>query len=198
MKQTTQLSIKNMVCKRCVRVVQEDLDGAGYIVENIELGNVTVQGILQESDIHIIQKTLKKSGFELIGDEQSKIIEAVKRCVIEHIHHQKEKPDAQNFSDFLVEKTGLNYFSLSKLFSAAEGITINKFIILQKIERIKEYLIYDEKSLGEIAFELGYSSVAHVSAQFKKETGFSPTEFRKLLEPRRKSIDNIGPQNLDT
>lgn len=192
MKQSTLLSIKNMVCKRCIRVVQEDLEKIGYTLEHIELGKVSIAGDLQASDIASITKTLEKSGFELIGDEQSKIIEEIKRSIIEHIHHRKEKPDAQNFSDFLAEKTGVNYFSLSKLFSSTEGITINKFIILQKIERTKEYLIYDEKKLGEIAFELGYSSVAHLSTQFKKETGFSPTEFRKLLEPRRKSLDKIS------
>jgi len=192
MKQVTQISIKNMVCNRCIRVVKEDLEEKGWEIESIELGKVSIVGTLSKKNLKQIDETLRESGFELIGDSQSKIIESVKKYVIEHIHQQPEKPLHQNFSDFLAEKTGMNYNNLSKLFSSTEGITINKYLILQKIERAKELMVYDEKSLGEISFELGYSSIAHLSAQFKKETGLSPTEFKKLLEPRRKSLDEIS------
>lgn len=180
-----------MVCNRCIRVVKEDLEKEGLTVESIELGKVSVQGVLNKTELAHIASLLQESGFELMGDKQSKIIESIKRYVIEHIHHQKDKPDSQNFSDYLAKKTGINYFNLSKLFSSTEGITLNKYIILQKIERVKELMVYDEKNLSEIAYLLEYSSVAHLSAQFKKETGLSPTAFKKLLAPRRQSLDEI-------
>ncbi|MEZ4848176.1 MAG: AraC family transcriptional regulator [Bacteroidia bacterium] len=186
------LSIKNMVCNRCIRVVKEDLEKLGYSIESIKLGTVVLKGMITEEDLTTIDKTLSNSGFEIIEDHQKQIIESIKTLVIEHIHHSKTKPTYQNFSDFLSQKLGMGYSQLSKVFSSIEGITIEKYIILQKIERMKELLIYEEMTLGEIAFELGYSSSSHASNQFKKVIGLSPSDFRKLINPDRKPIDKVN------
>ena len=190
MKNTT-IYIKNMVCNRCIRVVKEDLKKLGMAIMSIELGKAVISGGLSEEDFMQIEKILLSSGFELINGRQQRIIEQVKTIIIEHVHHDKHKPASTNFSDFLEQQVGVNYFSISKLFSSIEGITIEKFTILQKIERVKELLIYDELSLGEIAFDLGYSSVAHLSGQFKQVTGLTPTVFKKMTGTRRNSLDQI-------
>jgi len=190
MKSTT-LYIKNMVCNRCIRVVQEDLEKLGFSVEFISLGEVTVAGGLSEEDFEKIEKALLSEGFELINDRQHQLIEQVKTLIIELIHHDRSKPDQLNFSDFLEQQIGINYYNLSKLFSSFEGITIEKYLILQKIERVKELLIYGEQSLSEMAFDLDYSSVAHLSGQFKKVTGMTPTAFKKMTGNRRKPLDHV-------
>ncbi len=187
----TAIYIKNMVCNRCIRVVKEDLEKLGIGVESIELGKAELNGELSEVEFMQVEKVLLSSGFELINDRQRQIIEQVKTIIIEHVHHDKNKPASTNFSDFLEQQVGINYYSLSRLFSSIEGITIEKFIILQKLERVKELLIYDELSLGEIAFGLGYSSAAHLSGQFKQVTGLTPTAFKKMTGSKRNSLDQI-------
>lgn len=180
-----------MVCNRCIRVVEEDLGKLGIVLESIELGKAEIKGSLSEKELMQVEKVLLSGGFELINDRQRQIIEQVKTVIIEHIHHEKEKPESTNFSDFIEQQVGVNYFSLSKLFSSFEGITIEKFIILQKIERVKELLIYGELTIFEIAFQLNYSSSAHLSAQFKKITGMSPITFKNLRQPPRNSLDEV-------
>ena len=138
-----------------------------------------------------VEKVLLSNGFELINNRQHQIIEQTKTTIIAYVHHDKSKPESVNLSDFLEQQIGINYFSLSKLFSSVEGITIEKYAILQKIERVKELLVYNELSLGEIAFDLGYSSVAHLSGQFKQVTGLTPTAFKKMTGSRRTPIDQI-------
>ena len=192
MKVTNVLQIKNMVCNRCIRVVKEDLQKLGHEIQTIELGKVTLSHPVSNNQLTQIGQMLETSGFELLSDRQSKLIEVVKTMVIDHIHHKKTKPEEINFSDFLAREIGVNYYYLSKLFSSLEGITIEKYIILQKIERVKELLFYDEKSLGEIAFELGYSSVSHLSGQFKKVTGLTPTAFKKLKNLSRIFLDRVN------
>ena len=135
---------------------------------------------------------LGANGFELINDQQSRLIDRIKTIIIEYVHYEREKPEHQNFSDYLSKQVGQNYFSLSKLFSSVEGITIEKYLILQRIERVKELLVYGEQNLSEIAYDLGYNTVAHLSGQFKKVTGMSPTAFRKLTDQRRNSLDQVG------
>lgn len=187
----TQIAVKNMVCSRCVRVVKEDLEKQGFVVESISLGQVILSGTLSEEAVATIKKTLEASGFEMIKGSQQKLIELVKTSIIQHIYMKKEKPDHLNFSDFLALETGTSYSNLSRLFSTTEGLTIEKYIILQKIERVKELLVYGEQNLSEIAFDLGYSSVAHLSGQFKKVTGLSPTGFKQLIAPRRQTLDKL-------
>ena len=190
MKNTT-IYIKNMVCNRCIRVVTEDLEKLGIAIDSIELGKAVINGELSEVELMQVEKVLLSGGFELINDRQRQIIEQVKTIIIEHIHHNKYKPASTNFSDFLEQQIGVNYYSLSKLFSSIEGITIEKFTIRQKIERVKELLIYGELSLGEIAFDLGYSSAAHLSGQFKQVTGLTPTAFKKMTGSKRNPLDKI-------
>ncbi len=185
------LYIKNMVCNRCIRVVSEEFKKLGYDVRSIELGKVVLLGKISKQELQKIKEVLLSNGFELIDDQQHQLIEQVKTIIIRHIHHGGLKPEAVNFSDFLEQQTGVNYFNLSKLFSSFEGVTIEKYIILQKIERVKELLVYDEQTLSEIAFELEYSSVAHLSGQFKKVTGMTPSAFKKMTGPRRTPLDQV-------
>ena len=189
--ENTTLYIKNMVCNRCIRVVREELKQLGFTIEAIELGKVTIKGTLSGENLMFIEKTLLSNGFELINDRQHQIIERVKKIIIEQAHHGKSKPAHINFSEYLEQQLGVNYFSISKLFSSFEGITIEKYLILQKIERVKELLAYGEQNLSEIAYELEYSSVAHLSGQFKKVTGLTPTAFKNMAGNRRKPLDQV-------
>ena len=189
--ENTTLYIKNMVCNRCIRVVREELEQLGFTIEAIELGEVIIRGILSGEGLMAIEKALLSNGFELINDRQRQIIEQVKKIIIEHVHHGNAKPQHINFSEYLEQQVGVNYSSISKLFSSFEGITIEKYLILQKIERVKELLAYGEQNLSEIAYELEYSSVAHLSGQFKKVTGLTPTAFKNMAGNRRKPLDQV-------
>ena len=191
MKNTT-LFIKHMVCDRCIRVVKDDIEQLGFKVMAIELGKVEVAGALSVLSKKKIEKVLRDGGFELINDKHQQWIEKVKTLLIEDIHQGPNKPETLNYSDYLARELGVNYAQLSKLFSTSEGITIEKYIILQKIERVKELLVYNERSLSEIAYDLGYSSVAHLSGQFKKVTGMTPTAFKKISPAKRKSLDQLN------
>ncbi|NQU85486.1 MAG: AraC family transcriptional regulator [Mariniphaga sp.] len=185
------LHIKNMVCNRCIKVVNEELTKLGITVKNIELGKVEVVNIPKNTSIEKISEVLKENGFELIDDRKSKIIDLIKTSIIKLVHHHNEKPEYINFSDFLSKEIGYDYSYLSNLFSSVEGTTIEKYIINQRIERVKELLVYDELSLNEIAYEIGYSSVQHLSNQFKKITGLSPSHFKKIKNKKRKPLDKV-------
>lgn len=180
-----------MVCNRCIKTVNEELTKLGLQVEDIKLGEVTLKDKLTRDKIPVIKEVLLDNGFELIDDKKSRIIEKVKSLVIRLIHYQKEKEAHINISDFLSQETGYDYSYLSNLFSSVEGITIEKYIIRQKIEKVKELLVYDELTINEISYQLGYSSVQHLSSQFKKITGLSPSHFKKLKEHKRKSLDDV-------
>ncbi len=180
-----------MVCARCIKVVSEELVGLGFSVIAIELGKVSIEGLLTESDKEKINKQLIVNGFELIDDKKTRTIGKIKTEIINLIHYQKEKPDHINLSDFLSKEIGYDYSYLSNLFSSVEGTTIEKYMINQKIEKVKELLVYDELSLNEISFHLGYSSVQHLSNQFRKVTGLSPSHFKKIKESKRKPLDGI-------
>lgn len=186
----SKIHIKNMVCNRCISVVANELDALGLSAKNITLGEVALEQSLNAEQKLTLKAALEKHGFELLDDKKAKIIEQVKTLLIVLVHYNKtEKPDHMRYSDYLEKEVGMDYHSLSKLFSEVEGVTIEHFLISQKVERIKELLIYNEYSVSEIALQLGYSSVAHLSAQFKKLTGFTPSEFKKLHEHTRKPLD---------
>ncbi len=186
------LYIKNMVCNRCIKVVREELEKLDYTIEKIELGEVVITSTKKKFQLDKIKKSLEENGFELIGSRNANIIERVKILIIKLIHHNSTENQSDiNLHNEIIKEAGLSYQYVSSLFSSMEGITIEKFIIHQKIEKVKELIVYDELTLSEIAYRLGYSSVQHLSNQFKKVTGLSPSYFKKLKSKKRKSLDRI-------
>lgn len=185
-----EINVKNMVCNRCVMAVSQIFKQAGIEVENVQLGKVETTEEVDADKLDQVNKRLKSLGFEIINDSKRKIIEKIKTITIDYVYHQKGE-NKINFSEYLTDRLNLDYPYLSTLFSSVEGATIEKNLINLKIERVKELLVYDEKTLSEIAWEMGYNSVAYLSGQFKKITGFTPSHFKKLREQKRKSIDNV-------
>lgn len=185
------LHIRNMVCDRCIRVVKEELEKLNFQVENVKLGEAIIasENVIDQAGI---KKVLEENGFELIDDKQAKLVEEIKIAIIDLIHSQPEnKPEKTSFSKYLSNKFYMSYQHISSVFSSKEGITIEKYFINQKIEKAKELLVYDELTLSEISYKLGYSSVQHLSNQFKKTTGFTPSEFKRLKNKNRFSLDKI-------
>jgi AraC family transcriptional regulator len=186
------ISIKNMVCDRCKMVVGQELDKLGICTEKISLGEVLLKEPLNREQLDRLDKALISVGFERIDDRKAQLIESIKKKVIEMIHHAKIVDRKFNWSYVLSEELHYDYNYLSNLFSSVEGITLEHYIIAQKIERAKELLLYDELNLSEIAQQLGYSSVAHLSAQFKKVTGLTPSALKRTRTiDQRKPIDNV-------
>jgi len=180
-----------MVSNRCKLAVKEDLKRLGlhYIV--VDLGEVEIMEDLTEEQRVQVKIALLNSGFELMDDKRAVLIEKVKNTIIEMVHYSEEGIKT-NFSNYLSEKLNLDYTYLSNLFSEVQGTTIEQFTISHKIERIKELIIYGELNITEIAWKMNYSSVAHLSNQFKKVTGLSPSHFKRLKEKRRRPIEEIG------
>jgi AraC family transcriptional regulator len=185
------LYIKNMVCLRCIKVVKDELEKLSIPFESVQLGEVTLQKSPPPGKLEEFKKVLLSLGFELIDDSKTRLIEKVKSLIISSVF-QNEKPESLNYSAYLSAKTGKPYTFLSSLFSSVENITIEKFIINQKIERAKELLVYGELTLSEISYLLGYSSTQHLSSQFKKVTGFTPSYFKDLKHKKRAFIDKIA------
>ena len=189
------LYIKNMVCNRCVLVVNQELEKLGLHPEKVSLGEVELkEDHLSEQVLNQLDSSLSSLGFERMDDRKAKLIESIKNKVINLIHHSDPKNRKFNWSTLLAEALHHDYNYLSSLFSSVEGITLEQYIIRQKIERVKELLFYDELNLSEIADELGYSSVAHLSGQFKKVTGLTPSELKKSrsIDHSRKPLDSIS------
>lgn len=186
-----QLYIKNMVCDRCVMAVRQLLDHTGIRYSNIQLGQVETSGEPSAGQLETLRNGLQQQGFELLDDKKSKIVEQIKTTIVTLIHHTEGDEFNMKLSAYLEEKLKLDYHYLTTLFSTVEGITIEKYSILQRIERVKELLMYDEKSLSEISWEMGYSSVQHLSQQFKKVTGMTPSQFKQLNENNRRPLDQI-------
>lgn len=184
------IHIKNMVCPRCIEAVKDALSQCNVGFEQVKLGEVHLKRPLDQQQESSLAPTLEEKGFELLEDKTSAIISNIKGLIIEQIHYSNE-PLKVNFSTFLSEKLEKDYSTLSKLFSSVESITIEKFITKQKTERVKELIRYDQLTLSQIAYQMNYSSVAHLSAQFKKETGLTPTQFKKHKSLARQSLDNI-------
>lgn len=185
-----ELYIKNMVCNRCIMAVKQVFEKEGLHPTYVKLGEVMLDKAPSGEQLKNIRTNLEALGFEVLDDQKRKTIEQIRTTVIKLIH-AGELDDNHKFSVLLSANLNKDYSYLSKLFSEVEGITIEKYVILQRIERVKELLAYGELSLSEIAFQLGYSSVAHLSAQFKKVTGFTPSEFRKLKDHNRKPLDGV-------
>ena len=192
-KPTSTIYVKNMVCDRCIRVVRDELTKIKLDVRSVSLGEVTVAGAAKELPIESIKSVLDENGFELIEDRKAKTIEQMKLAIIKFVREDHDKLEKKlRFSEYLSKELGLDYHYLSTLFSSVENVTIEQFIILQRIERAKELLKYGELTLSEIADKLGYSSVQHLSNQFKAITGFTPTRFRSLTGQLRKPIDRVS------
>ena len=182
--------IKNMVCDRCIMVVQNELEKLGLDAKNIKLGEVILSKEITSLEKENLSKTLEPLGFEVIDDKKGRIIEKIKNIIIDLVHHQ-DSDVKTNLSDVLSDKLHHDYNYLSNLFSEVEGTTIEKYFIAQKVEKVKELLVYDELSLSEIANRLNYSSVAYLSNQFKKVTGLTPSHFRQIGKGKRKPLDKV-------
>jgi len=184
------IHIKNMVCPRCIGAVSNILEELEIPYTSIKLGEVELTSSLSVETKSVVSKELQNSGFSLINDRKSQLIEQMKTLVVDRIHHSSDELDIK-WPDYLSQKLHLDYKYLSSLFSSVESITFEQYIINQKIERIKELLVYDELTLSEIAFKLNYSSVAYLSNQFKKVTGMTPSQFKKAVDKNRKSLDAL-------
>lgn len=179
-----------MVCPRCMDTVEGVFDGLGLEISSITLGEVITQQEINKDQKEKLNNKLSERGFELLEANKSILIGKIKTLVINSIHYSKE-PIYINFSNYLSDQLHHDYSYLSRLFSSVEGITIEKFVLSQKIEKVKELIFYDEHTLSEIAFQMNYSSVAYISSQFKKETGMTPTQFKKLKKPGHNHLDSL-------
>jgi AraC-like DNA-binding protein len=184
------LYIKYMVSNRCKMLVKEELKMLGLHYVNVDLGTVEVMENISQEQRAQLKIALLKSGLELMEDKRAILIEKIQNVIIEMVHYEDELPKT-NFSDFLSEKLDHDYTYMANLFSETKGITIEHFIILHKIERVKELIIYNELNLSEIAWKLHYSSVAHLSYQFKKITGLTPSFFKSLKHKKRSTLENV-------
>lgn len=179
-----------MVCNRCILVVKNELERMGFKPISLTLGEVELEREISDAEKETINNHLQTFGFELIDDKKSRLIGQIKSLIIDLVHHQNSELKA-NLSDLLSSKLHHDYTYLSNLFSEVEGTTIEKYFIAQKIEKVKELLVYDELSLSEIAFQLNYSSVAHLSNQFKKVIGLTPSHFKNIKVDKRKPLDEV-------
>ena len=184
------LYIKYMVSLRCKMVVKDELKKLGLHFIVVDLGEVEIMEDLTQTQHDILKESLLKSGLELMDDKRSVLIEKIKNVVVEMVHYADELPKI-NFSGYISEKLHYDYTYLSNLFSEVKGVTIQQFIILHKIERVKELLLYEELTLTEISYQMQYSSLAHLSNQFKKITGMTPSQFKLLKYKHRKPIEDI-------
>jgi AraC-like DNA-binding protein len=184
------LYIKYMVSLRCKMMVKAELKKLGIHYVIVDLGMVEILEDITQEQHDILKINLLKSGLELLDNKRSILIEKIKGVIVEMIHYSDEVPRV-NYSDFISEKLGYDYTYLSNIFSEVKGITIQQFIIIHKIERVKELLLYDELNLTEIAYLMHYSSVAHLSNQFKKITGLSPSFYKSLKEKRVGTLENV-------
>jgi AraC family transcriptional regulator len=180
-----------MVCDRCIMTVRGLLDKMEVSYKNVQLGDVELHENTTPDKIENFRNALKNTGFELLDDKKSKIVEKIKNEIVSLVHRGNDEDFSMKLSALLADKLKMDYHYLTTLFSSVEGITIEKYAILQRIEKVKELLTYDELSLNEISYDLGYSSVQHLSQQFKKVTGLTPSQFKQLKENQRKPLDKI-------
>ena len=184
------LYIKNMVCNRCILVVKQELEKLRLTPVLVSMGEVELSQPANGKQLIKLNERLNELGFELLDDQKQKQIEKIKTLLIKKVQ-SAEIEEHFSISNYLGKEFNKDYSSLSRLFSAVEGITIEQFFILQKVEKAKEWLVYGELNLSEISYKMGYSSVAHLSAQFKKITGLTPSHFKKIGTAHRRSLDNV-------
>lgn len=184
------LYVKNMACLSCKVVVKEALEEMKIELIKIEMGEVEIKRELTEAEKQKLNVMIKKVGLEILENKQGAIIEKIRKVVVDYVYHTEEKI-ITNFSDYLSKKLNYNYTYLANLFSEIEVSTIEQYVIAMKIERIKELIMFEDMTLTEISYKLHYSSVAHLSAQFKKVTGLTPTHFKQLKKKRRIAIQNL-------
>lgn len=180
-----------MVCNRCVIAVRQQLEHCAIEFESVDLGEVVLASAIAETQMTTFREKMNAIGFEVLDDHKSSVVAKVKSTIIKVIHQNEVVEANKKLSVLLSEQVGLDYNFLSSLFSSVEGVTIEKYAISQRIERAKELMVYNQMNINEIAFELGYSSVQHLSQQFKKVTGLTPTEFKQLDRPARKPLDHL-------
>jgi AraC-like DNA-binding protein len=188
------LFIKYMISNRCKLAVKEELKKLGLHFIVVDLGEVEIMEDLTLEQLQLLQAGLVSSGLELMDDKRAVLIEKINNVITEMIHHSEELPRV-NYSDYISEKLNYDYTYLSNLFSEVKGITIQQFIIIHKIEKVKELLFYNELNLTEISYKMHYSSVAHLSNQFKKVTGLTPSAYKQLKEKKRNALEEIGRSN---
>lgn len=184
------LHIKNMVCDRCKMAVQSQIESLGLKAGKIELGEIEIIGDPTPDQHAALSENLQKIGFEVIDNSAARTVEKIKNAIVELVHYSQEDMKT-NHSDYIAEKLGKDYTYLSNLFSESEGTTIEKYIIRQKIERVKELLEYGELTLSEIAYRVGYSNVAYLSGLFKKITGLTPSQFKAGNKKERTQLDKL-------
>lgn len=180
-----------MVCDRCIKTVTTILIETGISFQSVDLGEVSIQDRLSQDELQRIRKKLEAEGFELLDNQKAKLVQQIKQHIIELVHHNELDQMKENLSGYLARNLNKDYHYLTNLFSSIENTTIEQYFILQKIEKVKEWLVYDELTLSEMAFKLNYSSVGYLSGQFKKITGFTPSHFKKLKDHHRKPIDKV-------
>ena len=184
------IAVKHMVCPRCILLVEQLAKQSGLKFTNVKLGELSLEEAPDEVPFQEFRKNLEENGFEIVESKRALEINKIKSLIIKRVHFGQGSPE-QNLSSFLSSKLNSEYSRLSKLFTAMEGLTIERFATLQRIEKAKELLIYDQLNMTQVAEQLDYSSPAHFSAQFKRETGVSPSSFKQLRNPPRKPIDSI-------
>ena len=179
-----------MVCNRCIKVIKDELIKSKIDFTKVELGVIKFNKLIIKNDKLKLISILKKEGFELVEDREAEIISQIKVLIIKNIHHKPVDKINQNYSNYLADAINIDYSTMSKLFSEIEGKTIEHYIIEQRIERVKELLIYNEITLSQISYELNYSSPQHLSRQFKQITGFTPSQFKE--SGKRRKLDTIS------
>jgi YesN/AraC family two-component response regulator len=179
-----------MVCIRCQMVVKAELEKLGLQYAYVKIGEAEIIGEVRPEQMEQLKADLKKAGLLLMDDRKSVLVEKVRNAIIELVHYTEDQI-RENLSDYLSDKLNYDYTYLANLFSEVKGTTIEKFYLTHKIEKVKEMIVYDELNLSEIAYKMHYSSVAHLSNQFKKYTGLTPTHFKRLKNKRRQSLENV-------
>lgn len=182
--------VKNMVCRRCIMTVTNVFEENGITPTQVELGKVFLSEPLERAKMDSIRKHLEEYGFEVIDDRRMRLLEQIRIGIIEYVH-SPEVQDKMNLSDYLQDKCHHEYSALSKLFTEMKAVSIERYYIAQRIEYVKQLLVYDELTISEIAYRLHYSSVAHLSTQFKSVTGLSPTQFKRLKNHHLRPLDEI-------